>query len=90
MIRTFFGLAQEGKTNENGMPNLLQLAVISQEFGDVFRVKSPPIWFQRLFFGLLAPIGGLMGYKATYPHHKLPGESVAVEPWPEGFEIPTV
>ncbi|MDX1689306.1 MAG: cupin domain-containing protein, partial [Candidatus Promineifilaceae bacterium] len=34
-LTSFFALAQEGKTDEQGMPNLLQLAVMMEEFDDV-------------------------------------------------------
>jgi quercetin dioxygenase-like cupin family protein len=91
MVITLFSLAQEGKTNQKGIPNPLQMAVIAQEFGDVVQFLSPPPWAQRLLFGLLAPIGRMLGYKAIYPHHlELPVESVQVEPLPQGVRIPAV
>jgi quercetin dioxygenase-like cupin family protein len=34
-ISATFGLARDGKTNAKGMPNLLQLALLSREFEDV-------------------------------------------------------
>jgi quercetin dioxygenase-like cupin family protein len=89
MITTFFGLAVEGKTNEAGLPNLLQLAVISDEFGDVLRLKNPPVWIQNILFGVLARIGRLLGYRATYAHHQLPAETVEVEPLPAGLKMPS-
>ena len=36
--RNMIGLAQDGKTNPKGMPNLLQLSLIAREFDDVIRV----------------------------------------------------
>jgi quercetin dioxygenase-like cupin family protein len=90
MAITLFGLAQEGKTNAKGMPNLLQLAVISKEFEDVVQFMNPPIWVQRVLFGLLAPLGRLFGYRASYPHHIAAVESVAVEPLPDGVRVPTL
>ncbi len=83
MITTMFCLAKEGKTNAKGMPNLLQLAVISSEFRDVIQFVNPPVWVQRVLFGLLAPVGRLLGYKAVYPNHQLTLDSVDVEPLPE-------
>jgi hypothetical protein len=41
-IRNIFGLAQDGKTNARGMPNLLQLALFAREFDDVIRFTRPP------------------------------------------------
>ena len=90
MITTYFGLAVDGKTNKAGIPNLLQLAVINAEFGHVLRLKNPPAWFQKLFFGILAPIGRMMGYKATYDHHRLPAETANIEPLPEGIIVPSI
>ena len=42
MIRNAFGLAQDGKVNKRGMPNLLQLAVFAREFADVIQFTHPP------------------------------------------------
>jgi mannose-6-phosphate isomerase-like protein (cupin superfamily) len=69
-IQTSFALAIEGRTNADGMPGLLQLAVIGQEFADVIRFTSPPRWIQRALFGVLAPIGRRRGLRAVYPHHR--------------------
>jgi quercetin dioxygenase-like cupin family protein len=88
MAITMFSLAREGKTNAKGMPNLLQLAVISQEFEDVVQFMNPPIWVQRLLFGLLAPLGRLVGYRAIFPVDMAAVESVAVEPLPDGVRVP--
>src|SRR5215510_16046687 len=55
-IQNAFGLAQDGKVNWRGMPNLLQLAVLAREFDDVIRFTRPPRVVQRLLVGLLAPL----------------------------------
>jgi quercetin dioxygenase-like cupin family protein len=60
---TMWGLAAEGKTNEDGVPNFLQLAVILREYRHEFRASRPPYALQRVLFALLAPIGRLLGYK---------------------------
>jgi quercetin dioxygenase-like cupin family protein len=91
MATTLFCLAREGKTNQKGVPNPLQMAVIAKEFEDVVVFLSPPPWIQRLLLGILAPLGRLLGYKAIYPHHlQLPVQSVEVEPLPEGITIPAI
>lgn len=93
MAITTFGLANEGKTNKKGMPNLLQLAVISKEFEDVHQVMSPPFWVQRVLFGVLVPIARLLGYKAIYPHYLEMAkvmDTVEVEPLPAGIVIAEV
>jgi quercetin dioxygenase-like cupin family protein len=65
-FETMWGLEADGKVNENGVPNLLQLAVILNEYSDEFRASSPPYWIQRILFGLLSPMGKLLGYRASY------------------------
>jgi quercetin dioxygenase-like cupin family protein len=60
-ILNAFGLAQDGRVNWRGMPNLLQLAVLAREFDDVIRFTRPPRVVQRLLFGLLAPLARLLG-----------------------------
>lgn len=88
MVITLFGLAAEGKTNNKGVPNPLQLAVISQEFADVVQFMSPPPALQKLLFAILAPLGRALGYKASYPrHHQRSLGTVEVEPLPEGIVI---
>lgn len=70
VIQTTFCLAIEGRVNRQGMPSLLQLAVIGQEFADVVTFMRPPRWMQRAVFGVLAPIGRRRGLRAVYPHHR--------------------
>jgi len=90
MVITLFGLAAEGKTNSKGMPNPLQLAVISKEFADVVQFMSPPPALQKIFFAVLSPLGRALGYKASYPRHREHNlGAVEVEPLPEGMVINT-
>lgn len=87
MILNAFGLAQDGKVNRSGMPNLFQLALFAREFDDVMRFNSPPRAVQRILFALLAPLGWLLGYRGSYPEYltRKPSDSVLVEPL-EDFE----
>jgi quercetin dioxygenase-like cupin family protein len=82
MIRNAFGLAQDGKVNKQGMPNLLQLAVFAQEFADVIQFTRPPRVVQRILFGLLTPFARLLGYRASYPEYltRKPSSTTSVEP----------
>ncbi len=90
MVITLFGLAAEGKTNKKGVPNPLQLAVISQEFADVVQFISPPPAVQKVLFAVLAPLGRALGYKASYPRHRERNlGTVEVEPLPEGIVVNT-
>src|SRR5918994_3585468 len=64
-FETFFGLQKDGKVNpKSGLPNTLQWAVISREYEDEIYLASPPLFVQRVRFGLLASIGKLLGYRA--------------------------
>jgi mannose-6-phosphate isomerase-like protein (cupin superfamily) len=65
-LETLYGLAADGKTNEKGEPNLLQMAVIGHEHLDDFALAKPPIWLQRILFAVLSPIGRLLRYRARY------------------------
>jgi quercetin dioxygenase-like cupin family protein len=67
--RTMIGLVHDGKATRRGAPSLVQLAVIMQEYHDVFMMASPPPWVQRLLFAALAPVGRLMGLRASYPKY---------------------
>jgi quercetin dioxygenase-like cupin family protein len=57
-----------GLLNENGgLPNLLQMAVLSNEHWNEGYLTKPPLLVQRVMFGVLVPLGRLLGYKAHYP-----------------------
>ena len=60
------GLANDGKTNEKGMPPLLQVALLANEYSNTFRFTKPPFIIQKIIFSILTPIGRLLGYRGTY------------------------
>ena len=64
-LEVMLGLAQAGKTNKAGVPNIFQLAVIMRQYRQEFRLIKPPFLVQKAIFGLLAPLGRLCGYRAT-------------------------
>ncbi|MHB8241917.1 MAG: cupin domain-containing protein [Solirubrobacteraceae bacterium] len=69
-FETFFGLARDGKTNDKGIPGLLQIAVAYRELGaSCPAVVKPPALVQLIVFTLLAPIGRLLGRRAVYPEY---------------------
>jgi quercetin dioxygenase-like cupin family protein len=72
-FETISGLSRDAKTGEKGTPNLLQAAVIAQAYSDEFRLASPPWPVQRIIFAVLAPLGRLLGYRASYPEYTLSG-----------------
>ena len=68
VLRNVFGLAQDGKLNEKGLPSLWQIAVTVPYFGDEIRLTNPPWALQRVLFGLLSPVGRMLGYRPEYPY----------------------
>ncbi|WP_420627341.1 cupin domain-containing protein [Candidatus Leptofilum sp.] len=61
---TIFGLAEQGKVGRNGLPNLLQLAVIAP-LADSYP-PNIPIPITQLIIKLVGGIGRLLGYKESY------------------------
>jgi quercetin dioxygenase-like cupin family protein len=80
LLQTFYGLANDGKTNGKGMPNLLQLALLYQEFHREVEFTRPPLIAQRFLFGALAPLARARGYKAIYPEYLGPTGGAAAQP----------
>jgi quercetin dioxygenase-like cupin family protein len=66
-LKTMWGLAEHGLTDRNGMPSLLQIAVLFRAYNREFRLLKPSYPIQRILFGILAILGRLRGYKSTYP-----------------------
>ena len=66
LLETTAALAEHNKTDEAGRPPILQVAVMMDEFSDMFRLATPPYPVQRIAFSILTPISFLLGYKATY------------------------
>ena len=64
---TVFGLAQDGKVGSNGMPNLLQLAVIAPMADSYF--PGVPVFLTKGVTAVIGFIGRLAGYKAKYPQY---------------------
>lgn len=70
MIRNLFLLAQDGKTDAQGRPGLLQGVAYGREFADACRFTSPPPAVQRVMFGLLGPLARLAGRRGSYPEYE--------------------
>jgi len=64
---TVFGLAEEGKVGKNGLPNLLQLAVVAPMADSYFPIV--PVIVTKGITAVLGFIGRLAGYKAKYPQY---------------------
>lgn len=78
-IRHVFCLAQDGKTDQKGMPGLLQLALFAREFDDVIRFTRPPRLLQRLLFLVLAPLARRRGFQGNYPEYLTRPPSAVIE-----------
>ena len=66
---TVFGLAEDGKVGKNGLPNLLQLAVVVP-LADSYDPKIP-LPLMKLILIVLGGFGHLRGYQASYPQYSL-------------------
>jgi mannose-6-phosphate isomerase-like protein (cupin superfamily) len=66
---TLFDLARDGKVNKDGLPNLLQLAVLVHSMMPYAYLDGMPIVVQASAFGALAGVGRVFGYRATYPQY---------------------
>jgi hypothetical protein len=75
------GLAQDGKTDPMGMPNLLQFAAIASQFSDVIQFMSPPRLVQNVLLPVLAPIAAMRGYKGSYSEYvfRSPSKRIQLE-----------
>lgn len=60
------GIANEKKTNDKGMPGLLQVALLANKFSNVYRVTKPPYAVQKILFAVLTPFSYLAGYRSCY------------------------
>ena len=72
-FETLYGLARDGRTDEGGVPNPLQFAVMLNGLhkGEIY-LAEPPMAVQKALFTLLSPFGKLVGYKDHYPKYSAP------------------
>ncbi|HMU26604.1 MAG TPA: cupin domain-containing protein [Solirubrobacterales bacterium] len=84
-ITSIFGLCRDGKVNEDGVPRLLQIMVMVNEYSDEMILSSPPPAIQKTIAAMLAPIGRLRGLKPSYPEYTTSTETV--EPAPEALAL---
>ena len=74
LFETLWGLSASDRTGSDGVPNLLQIAVLFREYNREFRLLKPPYFIQRILFSILAPIGRVAGYKTRYAEFSGPEE----------------
>ena len=72
LFETLFGLGRDGKTDDQGTPNLLQGAVMLKEYEDEYRLARPPLYVQKALLAVLAPLGWALGYRGRYPRYSGP------------------
>ena len=56
LVDTFFRLAREGRTDRNGLPDLLCLAAILRDHRDDLELAWPPAFISRPMFAALARV----------------------------------
>lgn len=66
LLETATGIANNGNTNDSGMPGLLQVALMANKYAGVFRIAKPAFAVQKFLFILLTPFAYLAGYRPTY------------------------
>jgi quercetin dioxygenase-like cupin family protein len=69
-FETGYGLAADGKTDENNVPSILQQAVTLTGInrGEIY-LASPPVAVQKALLAALAPVGRLLGYRDHYQRY---------------------
>ena len=65
-FESFFALAEDGKLNKKGIPNLFHTSIIGLAHKDEIRLTKPPWVLQNIIYRILAPFGKLMGYRSDY------------------------
>jgi quercetin dioxygenase-like cupin family protein len=68
-FETMYGLARDGKVNKNGLPNLMQLAVLASYYKDEVGAGSSSQKFLFAVSRLFVPIAKSRGYKPWYPKY---------------------
>jgi hypothetical protein len=66
---TLFAMAHEGALTPQGQPKFLQAMVIGSEYADDTVFTNPPPNIAIPMAKVLAPIGRLLGHRATYPQY---------------------
>jgi quercetin dioxygenase-like cupin family protein len=68
-LETAIGLVNDGKTNNAGIPNILQVALMVNKFSHVFRLANPPYAIQKILFLALTPFAYIFGFRPSYPKY---------------------
>lgn len=65
-LETLTGLANDNKTNENGVPSILQVSLTANKYNKVFRLAKPSFIVQKIVFTLITPFSYLLGHRPDY------------------------
>lgn len=65
-LRTLVGLANDGKTNDEGVPGLLQVALTARKYSREMRLEKPPYTILKIVLLIISPLAYLKGYRGTY------------------------
>ena len=66
-LEIIFGLAKEGRTNQNGRPeNVLQRGIIAHDFINEVALPGIPLVVQKAVVAPLAALGQLLGYRSRH------------------------
>jgi quercetin dioxygenase-like cupin family protein len=69
LLENAAGLAKDGKVNKNGMPGILQVALMANKYSKVFRLSKPAFAVQKILFMILSPFAFLVGLQADYEEY---------------------
>jgi quercetin dioxygenase-like cupin family protein len=65
-LEAAFGIGNGKKTNAEGMPGILHVALLAKKFAHVFRIARPSYRVQKIIFGAISPISYMAGYRSNY------------------------
>ncbi|MBI4790835.1 MAG: cupin domain-containing protein [Chloroflexi bacterium] len=68
-FESLFALARDGKVGKDGLPNLLQFAVLAKAASPLAYPAGIPMSAVDILFGALARLGSWLGYQARYPQY---------------------
>jgi len=66
LLEMGFGLAAENKVNKNGLPGILQSALLLKKYSKEFRLTKPPYAILSVVTLILTPFALLAGKKAVH------------------------
>jgi len=78
MLEAMWSLGALGRVNAKGMPDLLWLAALAREYGEVIRFVRPPAFVQAALFGPLAAIARRTGRDPLAPELHGPDGACAI------------